>query len=149
MAAAHRARARSPPQGHWRTTTFVAGPRQTGIVAPLVLDGLMSGAAFRAYIAQFLAPTLAPDDVVGQSRRPQGRRRQARARRGRCLDPLPAALQSGPGPIEQPFAKLKALLRKAAARTRDQLWHAIGRLLATVPAGECANCLSRCRYGST
>src|SRR5918996_4317806 len=52
------------PHGHWRTTTFVAGLRQTGIVAPLVLDGPMTGRAFRAYVEQFLAPALQPDDVV-------------------------------------------------------------------------------------
>jgi hypothetical protein len=52
------------PYGHWRTTTFVAGLRQSGIVAPLVLDGPMTGSAFRAYVEQFLAPSLAPGDVV-------------------------------------------------------------------------------------
>jgi len=52
------------PHGHWRTTTFVAGLRQRGIVAPLVLDGPMTGTAFRAYVEQFLAPALAPGDVV-------------------------------------------------------------------------------------
>jgi transposase len=52
------------PHGHWRTTTFVAGLRQTGIVAPLVLDGPMTGPAFCAYVEQFLAPALAPGNVV-------------------------------------------------------------------------------------
>jgi hypothetical protein len=52
------------PHGHWRTTTFVAGLRQSGLVAPLVLDGPMTGPAFRAYVEQFLAPALAPGDVV-------------------------------------------------------------------------------------
>ncbi len=52
------------PYGHWKTTTFVAGLRKSGITAPLVLDGPMTGAAFRAYVEQFLAPTLKPGDVV-------------------------------------------------------------------------------------
>jgi DDE superfamily endonuclease len=52
------------PHGHWRTTTFVAGLRQSGVIAPLVLDGPMTGPAFRAYVEQFLAPALAPGDVV-------------------------------------------------------------------------------------
>jgi transposase len=52
-------------------------------------------------------------------------------------------------PIEPLFAKLKALLRQAAARTRDELWRAIGRLLAAVPPTQCANYLSHCGYGST
>jgi hypothetical protein len=52
------------PHGHWRTTTFVAGLRSTGIIAPLVLDGPMTGETFRAYVEPFLAPTLARGDVV-------------------------------------------------------------------------------------
>jgi DDE superfamily endonuclease len=52
------------PHGHWKTTTFIAGLKQSGIVAPLVLDGPMTGPAFRAYVEQFLVPALAPGDVV-------------------------------------------------------------------------------------
>ena len=52
------------PYGHWRATTFVAGLRSTGLIAPLVLDGPMTGTAFRAYVKQFLVPTLSPGDVV-------------------------------------------------------------------------------------
>ena len=52
------------PHGHWKTTTFIAGLRQTGILAPLVLDGPMTGLALRAYVEQCLAPALAPGDVV-------------------------------------------------------------------------------------
>ena len=52
------------PHGHWTTTTLVAGLRQTGIIAPLVLDGPMTGTAFCAYVEQFLAPALEPGDVV-------------------------------------------------------------------------------------
>src|SRR5688572_25335249 len=52
------------PHGHWRTTTFVAGLRSTGIIAPLVLSGSMTGESFRAYVEQFLAPALSKGDVV-------------------------------------------------------------------------------------
>ena len=52
------------PHGHWRTTTFVAGLRSTGLIAPLVLDGPMTGQAFRAYVEQALVPALSPGDVV-------------------------------------------------------------------------------------
>ncbi len=52
------------PHGHWRTSTFIAGLRQSGVIAPLVLDGPMTGAAFRAYVEQALAPALKPGDVV-------------------------------------------------------------------------------------
>ena len=83
------------PHGHWKTTTFVAGLRQAGVVAPLVLDGPMNGAAFRAYVAQMLAPTLRPGDIVimdnlgshkGKAVRKAGRkpaRKSAPARRRR------------------------------------------------------------------
>jgi transposase len=139
------------PHGHWKTTTFIAGLRQSGIIAPLVLDGPMTGPAFRAYAEQFLAPALEPGDVVVldnlAAHRAQGVR-EAIAAAGASLLYLPP-YSPDLNPIEQLFAKLKALLRKAAARTRDALWQAIGRLLKTVPPAECANYLSHCGYGST
>jgi transposase len=127
------------PHGHGRTATFVAGLRQTGIVAPLVLDGPMTGPAFRAYVEQFLAPSLAPGDgVVLDNLAAHGSDgiRQALAAVGTFLLYLPSynpdlapgsqhrprtSVRSG-APIEQLFAKLKALLRRAAARTKDELW---------------------------
>jgi hypothetical protein len=54
----------SVPHGHWKTSTFVAGLREDAITAPLVIDGAMNGEIFRAYIEQFLAPTLSPGDIV-------------------------------------------------------------------------------------
>ena len=139
------------PHGHWRTTTFVAGLRQTGIVAPLVLDGPMTGPAFRAYGEQFLAPSLAPGDVVVldnlAAHRVDGIR-QTLAAVGASILYLPP-YSPDLNPIEQLFAKRKALLRKAAARTKDALWTTIGRLLGTVPASECVNYLKHCGYGDT
>lgn len=52
------------PHGHWMTTTFVGGLRLSGMTAPLVIDGPMTGAWFEAWVAQVLAPTLKPGDVV-------------------------------------------------------------------------------------
>ena len=52
------------PAGHWKTTTVVAGLRSTGVVAPLVLDGPMTGTVFRTYVEQVLAPALEPGDIV-------------------------------------------------------------------------------------
>jgi hypothetical protein len=88
------------PPHHWRTTTFIAGLRQTGIVAPLVLDGPMTGLAFRAYVEQCLAPARAPGDVVGLDNLAAHkiRRRPPGDRRGRRLAPLSAALQPGSEP---------------------------------------------------
>jgi transposase len=138
------------PQGHWKTTTFIAGLRQSGVVAPLVLDGPMTGTAFCAYVEQFLAPALAPGDVVVldnlKAHKVDGAR-QAIAAAGAALLYLPP-YSPDLNPIEQLFAKLKALLRKAAARTRDELWATIGRLLNACPAAECTNYLRHCGYGS-
>jgi transposase len=139
------------PHGHWRTTTFVAGLRQTGIVAPLVLDGPMTGAAFRAYVEQFLAPALEPGDVVvldNLAAHKVDGVRQAIAAVGASILYLPP-YSPDLNPIEQLFAKLKALLRNAAARTRHALWSTIGRLLETVPESECSNYLNHCGYGAT
>jgi transposase len=123
---------------------LVAGLRLSGIVAPLVLDGPMTGRAFRAYVAQFLAPALASGDVVVLDNLAAHKAdgvRQALAAAGASLLDLPP-YSPDLNPIEQLFAKLKALLRKLAARTKDELWHAIGRLLTTVPPSECANYLT-------
>ena len=139
------------PHGHWRTTTFIAGLRQTGVIAPLVLDGPMTGFAFRAYVEQFLAPALAPGDVVVldnlAAHKVDGVRQAITAASAAILYLPPYSPDLNP--IEQLFAKLKALLRKTAARTKHELWQAIGRLLARVPPSECANYLSHCGYGST
>ena len=139
------------PQGHWQTTTFIAGLRPSGVIAPLVLDGPMTGPAFCAYVEQFLAPALAPGDVVVldhlKAHKVEGARR-AIAAAGAALLYLPP-YSPDLNPIEQLFAKLKALLRKAAARTRDELWAIIGRLLDACPAAECTNYLRHCGYGST
>ena len=139
------------PHGHWHTTTFVAGLRQGGITAPLVLDGPMTGAAFLAYVEQFLAPTLAPGDVVvldNLAAHKVAGVAEAIAAAGASILYLPP-YSPDLNPIEQLFAKLKALLRKAAARTKEVLWSTIGKLIATVPASECANYLRNCGYGST
>lgn len=136
------------PQGHWRTTTFVAGLRDTGIVAPLVLDGPMTGEVFRAYVEQLLVPTLHAGDVVVPDNLPahkaEGVREAIRAV-GAGLLYLPP-YSPDLNPIEQMFAKLKTLLRKAAARGRDALWTTIGNLLSSFSPAECRNYLANCGY---
>jgi transposase len=138
------------PHGHWQTTTFLAGLRQSGVIAPLVLDGPMTGAAFRAYVEQFLAPALQPGDVVvldNLAAHKVDGVRQAIAKAGASILYLPP-YSPDLNPIEQLFAKLKALLRKAAARTKDDLWSTIGRLLEACPPDQCSNYLRHCGYGS-
>jgi transposase len=136
------------PHGHRRTTTFVAGLRSTGIIAPLVLDGPMTGEAFRAYVEQFLAPTLSKGDVVVMDNLGAHKVagvREAIAAVGASILYLPP-YSPDLNPIEQAFAKLKALLRKAAARTREALWGAIGRLLDSFNPDECRNYLANSGY---
>jgi transposase len=112
--------------------------------------GPMTGRAFRAYVEPFLAPALAPGDVVVldhlAAHKVKGVR-QALAAAGASILDLPP-YSPDLDPIEQLFAKLKALRRKLAARTRYELRQAIGRLLAAVPPSECANYLSHCGDGS-
>ena len=136
------------PHGHWRTSTFVAGLRTTGLSAPLVLDGAMNGDAFRAYVEQILAPTLAPGDIVIMdnlgSHKVAGVREAIQARGARLLYLPPYSPDLNP--IEQSFAKLKALIRKAAARSRDALWNAIGQFLGRFLPQECANYFAKAGY---
>ncbi len=136
------------PQGHWRITTFVAGLRRSGIVAPLVLDGPMTGDVFRAYVEQSLAPALRVGDVVVMDNLPVHKVagvREAIAAVGAGILYLPP-YSPDLNPIEQMFAKLKALLRKAAARSRDALWDTIGQLLTAISPAECRNYLTNAGY---
>ncbi len=136
------------PAGHWKVSTFVAGLRAGGLVAPMVLDGAMNGAAFLAYTEQFLAPTLRPGDVVildNLSSHKVAGVREAVEARGASLLYLPS-YSPDLNPIEQAFAKLKALLRAAATRTVEELWSTIGALLGCFSPAECANYLVNSGY---
>ncbi len=136
------------PHGHWKTTTFVAGLRESGIVAPLVLDGPMTGEVFRAYVEQMLAPSLTSGDVVVMDNLPAHKVtgvREAIQAAGASVLYLPP-YSPDLNPIEQFFAKLKALLRKAAARTRDELWDTIGTLLDAFTPSEFRNYIVNSGY---
>jgi transposase len=136
------------PHGHWKTSTLVAGLRLRGIVAPLVIDHPMNGITFRAYVEQHLAPTLAPGDIVVcdnlQSHKTPGVRAaiEARGAELRYLPPYSPDLN----PIEQVFAKLKALVRAEAPRNVDALWDTIGACLDRFTTAECANYLANSDY---
>ena len=136
------------PHGHWRTTTFLAGLRGKGVIAPLVVDGPVTGAVFRAYIEQMLAPTLRGGDVVVMDNvaihKVSGIREAITAASASLLY-LPS-YSPDLNPIEQLFAKLKARLRQAAARSREALWAAIASLLDTLTPAECRNYLANSGY---
>ena len=129
------------PHGHWKTTTFTAGLRLDGLTAPMLLDGPMNGVAFLAYVEQVLVPTLVPGDQVIMDNLPAHKVagvKQAIEAAGATRLLLPPYSPDF-NPIEQAFSKLKALLRKAAARTVDDLWAAIAEIIELFTPTECAN----------
>jgi len=139
------------PYGHWRTMTFLAALRCDRIEAPCVLDQPINGDSFIAWVEQFLVPTLTPGDIVvmdnlSSHKRPAVRRAiRAAGARLLFLPPYSPDLN----PIEQVFAKLKHLMRKAAERTAEATWKRIGTLLSTFTAQECSNYLVNAGYAST
>ena len=139
------------PHGHWNTTTFLAALRHDRIEAPCLFDGPINGELFLAYVERILVPTLAPDDVVILdnlgSHKSKAVRKAIRAA-GAKLIFLPK-YSPDLNPIEQVFAKLKTLLRKAAARTVDAISAAIGQLLGHFTSQKCANYLNNVGYAST
>jgi len=138
----------SVPHGHWKTSTFVAALRSDGITAPCVLDGAMNGEFFRAYVEQFLAPTLKTGDIVimdNLSSHKIAGVEQAITARGAQLLYLPP-YSPDLNPIEPAFAKLKALLRKAAERTVDALWNRLENVLDAFTADDCRNFFRHAGY---
>jgi transposase len=136
------------PHGHWKTTTFVGALRQDGMTAPCVIDGPINGETFLAWVEQSLVPTLRPHDIVVMdnlsSHKVKGVRQGIEAV-GATLHYLPP-YSPDLNPIEQYFAKLKSLLRKAAARTRETLDNAIADSLTRFSPTECANFLANSGY---
>jgi transposase len=139
------------PHGHWHTTTFVGALRVDGMIAPMVLDGALNGASFRAYVEQVLVPELRPGDVVILdnlgSHSVSGVREAITGAEAHLLYLPPYSPDLNP--IENAFAKLKGLLRRAAERTVEGLWTAIGRLLDRFEPAECRNYFRRCGYTAT
>lgn len=138
------------PFGKWRTTTFVAALRCDRICAPMVLNGPINGAWFRAYIEQVLVPELNAGDIVvmdnlGSHKSPKIRLAIEAA--GASLLYLPP-YSPDLNPIEMGFSKLKAGLRKAAERSVDALWTRIGKLLDDFTPDECANFFTKAGYGA-
>jgi transposase len=117
----------------------------------MVLDDPMTGKVFRAYVEQVLIPELSPGDVVVldnlAAHKVAGIREAIRAANASLLYLPPYSPDLNP--IEQVFAKLKALLRKAAARSKEALWTTIGKPLDSFPAEECQNYPSNCGYEFT
>ena len=136
------------PHGRWKTITFVAGLRTSGVVAPFVLDGPINRAAFEAYVEKVLVPALRPGDVVILDNLSSHKGARVRA----LIEAAGASLLYLPpyspdfNPIELAFSKLKKLLRDGAERTVDKLWELCGRILDQFTEDECRNYFKHCGY---
>ena len=139
------------PYGHWKTTTFTAGLRAGGLTAPMILDGPMDGDAFRAYVTQVLVPELESGDIVVMDNLPahnvSGVREAIEAAGAKLLYLPPYSPDFNP--IEMAFAKLKALLRAAAARTIPDLWDALTNALDRFTPNECQNYFAAAGYAAS
>lgn len=138
------------PHGRWKTLTFIAALRHDRLTAPCLFDGPINGESFCAYVEQILLPTLQPNDIVVMDN--LGSHKSTRVRKairsaGARLLFLPA-YSPDLNPIEQVFAKLKILLRKARARTCEAVSQAIATALHRFPAQECAKYLVNSGYAS-
>ncbi len=136
------------PHGHWKTTTFVAGLRLSGLVAPMVLDGPINREAFQAYIDQVLVPELSPGDVVVMDNLAAHKAPRVRAlldRSGFGHRYLPA-YSPDLNPIEPAWAKVEAALRRVAARTADTLHEALGPALGAITPHDAAGFFRHCGY---
>lgn len=136
------------PYGHWRTSTYIAGLRGDGLIAPAVFDGAINGESFLAYVEQVLVPALRPDDTVIMdnlsSHKVAGVRRAIEAAGAKLLYLPPYSPDLNP--IEMVFAKLKAILRAIAARTVEDLWKALGIVSDAVTPTESANFIRKAGY---
>jgi transposase len=132
------------PHGHWKTAAFIAGLRNSDMIAPMVLNGPVNGVAFQAYVDHVLVARRRRHHE--QSRQPQGRGvKTAIAAAGARLLYFPP-YSPGFNPIENAFSKLKAMLRKAAERSVESLWNTIGRIIDTFTATKCANYFAAAGY---
>ena len=139
------------PYRRWQTTTFLGAMRQGGFLAPLVVDGAMTSELFLAYVQRVLVPELGPGSVVvmdNLSCHTQQAVRLALAAAGHTVLYQPP-YSPDLNPIELAFSKLKRLLRKAAERTVEGLWAALGRLLDRFSPQECANYFRHRGYTAT
>src|SRR4051795_4582519 len=138
------------PHGHWKTSTFIAGLRADGLVAPFVCDGAINGELFPAYVEQILVPILRSGDHVVMDNLACHKKPAVR----RAIEAVGAVVLFLPpyspdlNPIEQLFAKLKHLIRKAEPRTIDATWRKVGDLLDAFSPAECANYLKNSGYAS-
>jgi transposase len=136
------------PHGHWKTTTFVAALRSDGLTAPVVVDGAMNGEIFLSYVRTQLIPALQPGDVVVMDNLAAHKVagvREAIESAGATVVYLPPYSPDF-NPIELLFSKLKSLLRRDAARTVQELWDLLAKLVPIFTPEECTRYFKHCGY---
>jgi transposase len=139
------------PHGHWKTTTFLAALRWTGLTAPMVIDGAINGDLFCAYVEKVLVPQLRPGDIVVLDNLSSHKRLEAR----QAIEAAGARMVFLPpyspdfNPIENAFAKLKRLVRSAGKRTVEALWSFLGQAIDAFTPSECLNYFRHCGYAAT
>jgi transposase len=141
----------SAPGGQWQSNTLLSAMRLTGVVAPMVLDGPINGESFAIYIEQSLVPELEAGDIVVMDNLPAHksvRVTQAIERAGCSLVYLPPYSPDF-NPIENMWSKVKAKLRKAAARTFGGIVDAVGEALRSVTPEDCQGFFDHCGYDAT
>ena len=139
------------PHGHWMTSTFVAGLQHDGILAPMLIDTPMTGGIFHQWLVEHLIPEMQPGSIVVCDNLPAHKITDIR----QCLESAGMSLLYLPAyspdfnPIEQVFAKLKALLRQAAARSFDAICDALKSILERFSPDECSNYIRHAGYVQT
>jgi transposase len=139
------------PHGHWKTTTFVAALRTTGMTAPMVVDGAINGDLFCAYVQRILAPELRDGDIVVLDNLSSHKRAEARE----AIEAVGAQIVFLPpyspdfNPIENAFGKLKQLVRSAGKRTVNELWSYLGKAIDAFHPPECRNYFRHSGYTAT
>lgn len=139
------------PHGRWSTTTFLGAMRSTGFIAPLCVDGAITGEVFKAWVEQHLVRELRPGDIVVMDNLSSHKVAGVVA----AIEAVGASVRYLPpyspdlNPIELAFSKFKKLLRDGAERTTDKLWSLCGRALDLFSASECGNYLRHCGYRYT
>lgn len=139
------------PHGHWMTSTFIAGLRHDGILAPMLIDRPMTGGIFRQWLEECLIPEMAPGSIVVADNLPAHKVASIR----KCLEKAGMGLLYLPpyspdlNPIEQVFAKIKALLRRMAPRSFDAIADALKIILEKFRPKECVNYIRNSGYVQT
>jgi transposase len=138
------------PLGEWKTVTFIAGLRHNKMVAPMVIEGAMNGEIFLAYVRQVLVPTLRRNDIVvmdNYAAHKVAGVQDAIEKAGATIRYLPR-YSPDLNPIEMPYSKFKAMLRKAAGRTIRDLYRTIRSFVPQLSARECTNYFRHAGYVS-